>query len=290
MAEKHILPFNWRSEFEDEKIEAIDNDFILFENPVITSTFDYPFKTDTTTAIICLNGTMKGYVDTNYFDAKAPCLFVTLPEHILQFEPFSEDFSGLFIVMSQRFLTDLSLNVQDSFTTWLSLKQNACVPLNERGLKGMVNFFNMMKEAVQIKENPYRMQIAINFTRAFFYSAGYYYHDFSRQNEKSHNEQLTEKFLNLVQIHYKKERGLNFYANKMCLTPKHLSKVIKENSNRSANEWINEHTILMAKALLKSTNMTIQQITDELNFPSQSFFGKYFKRIVGVSPREYKKK
>ncbi|KAA6314445.1 hypothetical protein EZS27_034938 [termite gut metagenome] len=47
--------------------------------------------------------------------------------------------------------------------------------------------------------------------------------------------------------------------------------------------------MLEAKALLKSTNMTIQQISDELNFPSQSFFGKYFKRQVGVSPKEYKK-
>jgi len=47
---------------------------------------------------------------------------------------------------------------------------------------------------------------------------------------------------------------------------------------------------LEAKALLKSTNMTIQQISDELHFPSQSFFGKYFKRLAGVSPREYRKK
>jgi AraC-like DNA-binding protein len=192
--------------------------------------------------------------------------------------------------MSQRFLNDLSLNVQESFTTWLSVKQNACVPLEERGLNAMINYFNMMKDTLQIKDNPYRMQIAINLTRAFFYGAGYHFHNFSNTNTKSHNEELTEKFLNLVQIHYKQERGLNFYAEKMCITPKHLAKVIKENSTRSANEWIDEYVVLMAKALLKSTNMTIQQIADDLNFPSQSFFGKYFKRIVGISPREYKKK
>jgi len=51
-----------------------------------------------------------------------------------------------------------------------------------------------------------------------------------------------------------------------------------------------DYVILEAKALLKSTNMTVQQVGDELNFPEQSFFGKYFKRIVGVSPREYKQK
>ncbi|MDR0368520.1 MAG: helix-turn-helix domain-containing protein, partial [Bacteroidales bacterium] len=53
---------------------------------------------------------------------------------------------------------------------------------------------------------------------------------------------------------------------------------------------IDNYVVLEAKALLKSTNMTVQQISDELNFPSQSFFGKYFHRVVGVSPKEYRQK
>jgi AraC-like DNA-binding protein len=65
--------------------------------------------------------------------------------------------------------------------------------------------------------------------------------------------------------------------------------VIKENSNMSATEWIDNSVILEARAMLKSTNMTIQQISEELNFPSQTFFGKFFKRVVGVSPKEYRK-
>jgi AraC-like DNA-binding protein len=65
---------------------------------------------------------------------------------------------------------------------------------------------------------------------------------------------------------------------------------MKENSGLSASDWIENHVILEAKALLKSGNMTIQEISYELNFPSQSFFGKYFKRIVGISPSEYKGK
>jgi len=288
MLEKHILPFNWRTELENTKMESIDNDFILLEKPIITSTFDYPFKIDVTTAIICLSGTMKGHVNTDYYEANAPCLFVIYPEQILQYESFSEDFSGLFIIMSKRFLNDLSLNAQESFSTWLSVKQNACIPLEERSLKSMMNYFNMMKDCIQIKDNPYRMQIAVNLTRAFFYGAGYYLHNLSETRIKTHNEELTEKFLNLVQTHYKQERSLNFYAEKMCLTPRHLAKVIKENSERSANDWIDEHVILVAKALLKSTNMTVLQISDELNFLSASFFGKYFKRVTGMSPSEYK--
>ena len=69
----------------------------------------------------------------------------------------------------------------------------------------------------------------------------------------------------------------------------YLSTVIKNVSGKTAAEWIDDYVILEAKSLLKSTNLTIQQISDGLNFPSQSFFGKYFKRQTGISPKEYKK-
>ena len=110
------------------------------------------------------------------------------------------------------------------------------------------------------------------------------------EEKKSKQEVLLEDFLDFVQKHYKEERSVEFYADKLCLTPKYLSTVIRQTSGKTAGEWIDEYVVLEAKALLKSTKMTIQQISEELNFPSQSFFGKYFKRLSGVSPKEYKLK
>ena len=66
----------------------------------------------------------------------------------------------------------------------------------------------------------------------------------------------------------------------MCLTPKYLSNVMKEKSSKSAGRWIDNYVTLEEGALFKSTNMTIRQISDELIFPSQSYFGKYFKRYA----------
>ncbi|WP_368077566.1 helix-turn-helix domain-containing protein [Parabacteroides goldsteinii] len=63
---------------------------------------------------------------------------------------------------------------------------------------------------------------------------------------------------------------------------------MKNYSGKSAAEWIDEYIVLEAMALLKSTDMTVQEISDELNFPSQSFFGKFFKRVSGVSPKAYR--
>ena len=91
-----------------------------------------------------------------------------------------------------------------------------------------------------------------------------------------------------MQKNFKEERFLDFYANELSITPKHLSRTVKSQTGFTAVEWIERYVILEAKVMLKSSNMTIQQIADELNFPSQSFFGKYFKKNIGVSPKEYR--
>ena len=99
---------------------------------------------------------------------------------------------------------------------------------------------------------------------------------------------MPERFLNLVQIHFKIERFLKFYAEKLDLTPKHLSRTMKNLTGFTAVEWIERYVVLEAKVMLKASNLNIQQISDELNFPSQSFFGKYFKKNVGMSPKEFR--
>jgi AraC-like DNA-binding protein len=283
-----IAPFNWQNELESRtEIDSINNDFILFDKPIIISAFDYPFKVDVTTAIICTKGTTRGSVNLKPYTTQAPCLIIVLADQILQHEYFSEDFSGLFIVMSKRFGD--SLNLHEQFPLFLSVSDNPCIPLDEESLEAMINYFDMMKRTVRVKDNPRRLEIAKHLTLAFFYGLGAAHHKLVHDEDKSKHELLVESFLEHVQAHYKEQRDMKFYADKFCLTPKHLSKVIKESSGKSASEWIDSYVILEAKALLKSTNMTIQQISDELNFPSQSFFGKYFKRQVGVSPKEYKK-
>jgi len=181
-------------------------------------------------------------------------------------------------------------NAQERLPLSVSVADNPVIPLDEEGLAGTINYFEMIKKLIQVKDHPYRMEVAQHLTLAFLYGAGFYFHKFADKREKTHNEALIEKFLHLVQMHYKEQRGLEFYADKMCITSKHLSRVFRETGNKPANDLIDDRVSLEAKALLKSTNMTIQQISDELNFPSQSFFGKYFKRVTGMSPKEYKAK
>lgn len=283
-----IVPFNWQTEIDNmTNVDAIDNDFILLENPIVTSAFDYPFKLDVAVGIICMKGTMKGVINMTPYTSQSPCLVIILPGQILQYEYFSEDFSGLFIVMSKRFTE--RLNIQEKLPLFLSIHDNPSTILTDIELDAIVKYYHLLQSAVRIKDNPNRMEIVKHLTMALFYRFGYQHHKTSDDDKKSKQDILVGNFIDLIRTHYKEQRGAEFYADKLCLTPKYLSKVIKENSGKSANDWIDDYVVLEAKALLKSTNMTIQQISDELNFPSQSFFGKYFKRHVGVSPKEYKK-
>lgn len=96
-------------------------------------------------------------------------------------------------------------------------------------------------------------------------------------------------FLKLVHLHHTRERSVAFYADKLFISPKYLSLLIKEATGSSAAKWIDQFVIMEAKNMLRFSGKNIQQIAYALNFPTQSSFGKYFKHMTGMSPSEYQK-
>ena len=95
------------------------------------------------------------------------------------------------------------------------------------------------------------------------------------------------RFMQLLQVHYASQRNLDFYAHELCITPKYLTMVTKEVTGRTASELLNRVVITEAKNLLCFSGKSVQQVAYDLNFPSQSAFGKYFKRITGQSPTSF---
>ena len=286
---KNIIPFNLFSGLENlQDYSSIEDDIILFERNQIDFVLNQPFKVDVVIVIVCLRGTLKGSVNMKSYSLESPCSILVQPSQILQQDYVSEDFEALFIVFSQHFANILLSQIEDKFPLFFSSINNPVMPLSNENLTALKLYYRTMKKIITTAQNPYRLEIAKHLTMSFFYSFGWWFHNLPEQ-DLSKQGMIVRKFLKLAQTHCKEERGLNFYADKLCITPKHLSKVIKENSNMSAAAWIDNSVILEAKAMLKSTNMTIQQISDELNFPSQSFFGKFFKRVTGLSPKVYQK-
>jgi len=82
---------------------------------------------------------------------------------------------------------------------------------------------------------------------------------------------------------------VSWYAQQLDITPKYLSEMVKQVSKRTPNEWIDNYVTREIRVLLKNTTKSIKDIAVEMNFPNQSFLGKYFKEHAGVSPSAYRK-
>lgn len=104
---------------------------------------------------------------------------------------------------------------------------------------------------------------------------------------RSRRALYTHEFVRLVRKYFRMEHSIRFYANKLCISPKYLSLVVKETSGRTAAEIIDEYLLLEAKNMLRFSGKNIQQVAYELNFSNQSSFGKYFKHLTGMSPSEF---
>ena len=158
----------------------------------------------------------------------------------------------------------------------------------------MKEYHAFIRKRLKNKEALYRKEVVMGLMQGFFFELCNIFTNHAPANattmkNKSRKEYIFERFYESLVESYQSERSVKFYADQLCLTPKHLSGVVKEVSGKTVGEWIDELVILEAKALLNSSSMNIQEIADRLNFANQSFFGKYFKHYTGMSPKGYRK-
>ncbi len=108
------------------------------------------------------------------------------------------------------------------------------------------------------------------------------------ERSMSRKQIIIRDFLLLVGKYATKQREISFYARQLCISPKYLGQVVTELSGETPHKWICRQVILEAKALLADHNLTIQQISEALNFTNQSFFGTFFRQHTGISPKAYR--
>ena len=219
-------------------------------------------------------------------------MFVLFPKTVYQPISRIEDFIGYILGGSGDRDHVCEIDYAAALPLYLHIRENPCISLADQDVKMLVGLGDMIKEKVRRLDHPYRKEIAEHLMIALFYeiSAIYQRGQPLIQRNRKRDQELFERFLFLVTQHCTKERRLDFYAREMFLTPKYLSSVVKQVSGRSASEWIAHTVIINAKSMLRSSSMTVQQISNELNFPNPSFFGQYFKKHTGITPKEYKQK
>ena len=141
-----------------------------------------------------------------------------------------------------------------------------------------------------VHQKDYNRQAVSSLVAAMMhlYDGVYQHHTNMLQDSQSREQTIFDRFIQLVNQHCAEQHQIGYYADRMCLTERYLSTIIRQTSGVTAKEWIDRALITRIKVELMHTSKPIAQIADELNFPNPSFFSKYFKRIIGVSPGEYR--
>lgn len=270
-----------------EHVYRLGNELLIADHFDVKRIFPPYFRTAMPVCIFLKKGYLRGRCNLMDIDAVAPCMSILLPNQILEFTESSDDLEGMVVMMSARFTERLSIKVD--FDLMQTFQSQRVIPLNEEALATMLQFCEMVKRLSQFPDHPFLMETAVNLTRAFFFGAGYFFHQRPEAVAHSRGEQLVDRFLKLVQMHCMQERQLDFYAQELCISSKYLAATVKTVTSKTAGDWIEDYVMLEAKAMLTNTDMTISQISDHLHFPDTSTFGKYFRRHTGFSPKEFKK-
>lgn len=247
-----------------------------------------PVKFSAFTSIFVHRGSGEADINLTPYSFRAPAIVNISADDIVYPRNISPDFEASFTVFSKLMVNDLGSILKDSGVI-AGIHHNPIIELTEQQAERVENLYRDFEEigsASDIKD-PFQ---AVFFTcGAFMHRFGnLFYRQLLPKKALSVNNRITERFMQLAQEHFRRERFLDFYADKLAITSKHLSRTVKDQTGHSAADWLDRLVVLEAKVMLRSSNLTIQQISDELNFPSQSFFGKYFKKHTGQSPKEFR--
>jgi len=262
-------------------------DIELLENETILSGLRFPHKIRKVTHIVVTSGRFFCIVDFRTYSLSAPAMAIFLPGQVVESLEVDEEFAGFGMAVSSDF-TD-SMNLPVSLQERLFIKHTQFYEITGEVLEVLSSCYKQVSSILKQDSNPYKEEIIRHLFSAHFYGLGYYFHgQQSQPTQMTPQQELCERFIDLVSDNFKEHRDIGFYADKLCITNKYLSTLLKQETGMTALEWIERNVVLYAKSCLSSTSMTVQQISDELDFPSQSVFGKYFKRVEGVSPKAYR--
>lgn len=237
---------------------------------------------------LCMEGSMKASINLYDYEIKPNDLVTLLPGTIIQFHERTERVKLSFIGFSSKCLERINL-VQKLYNTYPKIVQTPVISLQTEFTDYFNDFFTLISR-MTFNESFETSTELIEATLSFLISGVniVYQNYIPNPCRITRKEELCKELVQYIIQHYTSERKAQFYAEKLGVSQQHLSTTVKQVTGKNVLDLIAYVVIMDAKAKLKSSNMTIQEIAYSLNFPNASFFGKYFKRYVGSSPAEYR--
>ena len=236
---------------------------------------------------IMKSGCLRIHINNKEYEITANQGCLVTPELLIQKPDKMDNYVELLVLsMSREFMQELNLNFPLSATAYIYV--HPVWNISPKKMQRLIQYFDLMREVIAEKDR----KAAIHLIRSFFYYlAEQEANHFPQQNSTAmtRNEEITGRFMHLVDANCEKQHSLDWYADQLCLTTRYVANTVKQTPGVTASACIEHVLVQRAKTLLLTTTKSIQEIADQLGFQNQSHFGTFFKRHEGMSPAAFRK-
>jgi AraC family transcriptional activator of pobA len=249
-----------------------------------------PYRSDYYKIGIVLRGSARLQVNLETYDLGPNSLMVLSPYVIKQWPFLSEDCDSLSIFFTKEFITAGGGPNLDAFAFFERDARHVLTlpPADAERITALLQAIEQKYDAPHV----YREEILRSLIHILLHETAPIYsaQHVASKVVQTRSQLIAAGFKQLVNTHYATERSLAFYADKLCITPKHLAETVKEVTGKRAVAWLAEAVVLEAHILLQNPALTIGQISDTLHFADQSTFGRFFRSNTGISPASYRQR
>lgn len=249
-----------------------------------------PVKLESAALLFVTRGEADVMVNLSDYRVKENDMVTLTTGSIIRQQGHSDDFDACLVVFDTEFIKDLNL-IQSVIPVWEYAKANPVLSFKEDEAALVSDYLSCFRRIFGRTDLSLKSEIVKSMLKTALYGMASVYGrhiTLMQESKDSRKNDIYRQFQLVVLEHYANNRDLAFYADKLCITAKHLSAVIKEVSGKAALDIITGMVIMDAQSQLHTTYKSVSEISDSLNFPNPSFFGRYFKQFTGLTPKQYR--
>ena len=257
--------------------------------PLSEKFLNMPFRIRFTMILLCCKGYLKIRTQMREYTLTRGSMLLIVEGAIGECLDISGDIRVLMMAFSSRFKV-METGFRPSMEILAKVEKHPCLKLSEQEIDDITAIYTIMRHRMEEPGFQAVEELATSCLTTLFYYISRHITEggISPLPASGRAGNIHNDFLELVESSSLSHRDLAFYADRLCVTPKYLSRMVREASGRSPKEWINIRIMLEAKVLLRDPSRSIKEISDILGFPNQSFFGTFFKKMKGLSPSAYR--
>lgn len=273
-------------------MSSLGNEFTLLDDISWKDLVEAPIQIGFLLIVLCTEGEATFTLGGRKQHMEKGDLLISFGEQIFQEEHADQNFHAKAVLMSRQFAQNCIVGLNMMWPYLLYLMKNPVLKMDGEEREWLENCYHLIRRRLTKMSGKYTREATVSLVRAFYFEICNLL-DARVQPDQSIGQNrayaIFDQFIRLLSQHFKQERSVEWYSSEMCLTPKHLSEVVKQVSGKTAGQWITTMVVIEIKTLLKHTTLSIKEIAQDMNFPNQSFLGKYFKNVEGISPSDYRK-